>query len=58
MDKRTKTYDSRNRHKSEKRGKHFVRRVKERWDTKFPIVSRTAQTLIDSAKMGKGCNAE
>ena len=26
------------------REKHFMRRVKERWDTKFPIVARTAQT--------------
>ena len=31
------------------RGKHFIRRVKERWDNEFPIVLRTAQNLIDSA---------
>ena len=29
------------------RGKHFMRRGKERWDNKFPIVARTAQNLID-----------
>ena len=27
-----------------------MRRVKEKWDTEFPIVARTAQNLIDSAK--------
>ena len=32
------------------RGKHFMRRVKEKWDTKFPIVARTAQNLNDSAR--------
>ena len=32
------------------RGKHFMRRVKERWDTEFPIVVRTAQNLTDSAR--------
>lgn len=25
------------------RGKHFMRTVKVRWDTKFPIVAETAQ---------------
>ena len=29
------------------RGKHFMRTGKERWDTEFPIVARTAQNLID-----------
>ena len=32
------------------RGKQFMRRVKERWDTVFPLVARTAQNLIDSAR--------
>ena len=32
------------------RGKHFMKRVKERWDTEFPTVVRTAQNLIDNAK--------
>ena len=27
-----------------------MRRVKKKWDTEFPIVARTAQNLIDSAK--------
>ena len=31
-------------------GKQFMKRVKERWDTEFPIVSRTAQNLINSAR--------
>ena len=31
-------------------GKQFMRRVKERWDTVFPLVARTAQNLIDSAR--------
>ena len=29
-----------------KSGKYFMRRVKERWDTEFPIVARTAQTQL------------
>ena len=32
------------------RGKHFMGREKERWDTEFQIVKRTAQNLIDSAR--------
>ena len=32
------------------RGKQFMRRVKERWDTVFPLVATTAQNLIDSAR--------
>ena len=32
------------------RGKHSMKRVRERWDTEFPKVARTTQNLIDSAK--------
>ena len=32
------------------RGKHSMKRVRERWDTEFPKVVRTTQNLIDSAK--------
>ena len=31
-------------------GKHFMKRVKERWDTEFLIVSRAAQNMINSAR--------
>ena len=33
-----------------KKGKRFMKRVKERWDTEFPTVAKTAQNLINSAK--------
>ena len=32
------------------RAKHFMKRMKERWDTQFPTAARIAQNLIDSAK--------
>ena len=31
-------------------GKHFMKKVKDRWDTEFPTVVRTAQNLIDNVK--------
>ena len=30
-----------------------MKKVKERWDTAFSIVSRAAKNLVDSARMGK-----
>ena len=36
--------------KERSREKHFMKRVKERGETEFPTVARTAQNLIDSAR--------
>ena len=36
--------------KERARGEHFMRRVEERLENEFPIVTRTAQNLIDSAR--------
>ena len=33
-----------------RRGKNFMKRIKTRWDAKFPDSKRTAQNLIDNAK--------
>ena len=36
-----------------RRGKNFMRRVKERWDAEYPGIARTAQNLIDNARQFK-----
>ena len=36
-----------------RRGKYFMRRVKERWDAGYPGIVRTTQNLIDNAKRFK-----
>ena len=36
-----------------RRGKNFMRQVKERWDTEYPGIARTAQNLIDNARRFK-----
>ena len=36
-----------------RRGKGFMRRVKQRWDATYPTDPRTAQNLIDNAKRFK-----
>ena len=36
-----------------RRGKNFMRRVKERWDAEYPGITRTAQNLIDNARRFK-----
>ena len=36
-----------------RRGKNFMRRVKERWDAEYPGIARTAQNLIDDVRRFK-----
>ena len=36
-----------------RRGKNFMRRVKERWDAEYPGIARTAQNLIENARRFK-----
>ena len=36
-----------------RKGKYFMRRVKERWDAEYPGIVRTAQNLIDNARTFK-----
>ena len=36
-----------------KKGRNFMKRVKERWDVEYPGIRRTAQNLIDNAKRFK-----